>query len=120
MVESKIGVIFTALPFANQQGREALDAVLAASAYEAPLSLFFLDDSVWQLVKAQDPLQAGAKDYLSTFKALALYDVEDIFVSQDALAARHLSSEDLSIEVRVLSSQGIRDQLAAQDCIYRF
>lgn len=120
MVEKKIGVLFSALPFENQQGREALDAVLAASAYEAPLSLLFIGDGVWQLVKGQDPLQAHSKDYLSTFRALPLYEVDDIYVSSEALSARQLTEDDLALEVKVLNNDGLRQVLAAQDCIYRF
>ncbi|MED5523758.1 sulfurtransferase complex subunit TusC [Gallaecimonas pentaromativorans] len=120
MVDKAMAVIFTAPPFAGSFGREALDTVLAASAYEAPLSLIFTGDALWQLVKGQDPLQAGSKDYLSTFKALALYDIDAVYVSQKDLAARQLTQDDLSIEVSELDDQEIRELLATQDCIYRF
>ncbi|WKE67269.1 sulfurtransferase complex subunit TusC [Gallaecimonas kandeliae] len=120
MVEKRILVIFSAPPFAGFQGREALDAVLAASAYEQQLSLLFLDDGLWQLVKGQDPLQGRSKDYLSTFRALPLYEVEDIYVCGEALAKRGLSAADLSLEAKVLDSQGMAELLAQQQCIYRF
>ncbi|WP_406667584.1 sulfurtransferase complex subunit TusC [Gallaecimonas sp. GXIMD1310] len=120
MVEKHIGVIFSALPFANQQGREALDTVLAASAYEQPLSLFFIGDGVWQLVKDQQPEQAASKDYLATFKALSLYEVEHLYVQRSALSSRGLTAADLAIEVAVVDDTALQQLLARQDAIYRF
>ncbi len=40
-------------PYGSSLARDALDAVLASSAYDQQLSLLFMDDGVFQLLKNQ-------------------------------------------------------------------
>ena len=105
-----LGFVFRTAPHGCSSGREGLDAVLASSAYTENIHLFFIDDGVFQLLKHQQPKAILSRDYIATFKMLELYEVETIFVSEESLMARGLSTKDLIIDVIICK----HDQLVAE------
>ncbi|OAN17090.1 sulfurtransferase [Photobacterium jeanii] len=106
-----LGFVFRTAPHGVNSGREGLDAVLATSAYSEDLQLFFVGDGVFQLLKHQQPNEILSRDYIATFKMLELYDIEQVFVCQQSLAARGLTEEDLLIDVTVLDEADVANQL---------
>lgn len=98
-----IAIINRTAPFGNSNGQESLDLVLAASSYEQQVSLFFLDDGVYQLLKTQAPEVIESKNYSKTFQALSFYDVENLYVCTASLSERNLSIENLGVEVQLIS-----------------
>ncbi|AGH82333.1 intraceullular sulfur oxidation protein of DsrE family protein [Psychromonas sp. CNPT3] len=120
MKQKKIGIINRAASHGSAQGREALDLTLALSAFNESLSVFFMGDAVYQLLIGQDPDEILQKNFAPLFKMLALYDVENIYVCAEALAARHLQTKDLLIEVSVLDKHQLQQQLARQDQLLSF
>ncbi|TKB48535.1 sulfurtransferase complex subunit TusC [Ferrimonas sediminicola] len=96
-----LGILFTRAPHGTARGREALDLALLSASYDIPTRLFFSGDGVYQLLKAQQPDRIEARDYIATFKALPLYDVEEILVCGHSLNERGLCADDLLIEVAV-------------------
>jgi len=107
-------------PYGTGFAKEALDAILMTSAFEQEISLIFCDDGVWQLKSQQDTKSLNIKNFSLTFKALDLYDIKNIYVEQKALEERGLSSEDLLIPVKVISTEGLRQLLQQQDLILSF
>ncbi|BDY05377.1 sulfurtransferase complex subunit TusC [Ferrimonas sp. YFM] len=97
----QLGILFTRAPHGTPRGREALDLALLGASYDIPTRLFFCGDGVYQLLKDQQPGAIEGRDYIATFKALPLYDVEEIWVCATSLAERGLNGEDLLIEVEV-------------------
>ncbi|PKF60308.1 sulfurtransferase complex subunit TusC [Psychromonas sp. psych-6C06] len=120
MKEKKIGIINRCLPHGSSQGRESLDLTLAMSAFNESLSLFFIDDGVYQLLDGHNTSDTLQKHYQPLFKMLELYDVENIYVCQDSLWKRELAFSDLIIDVTVVDTQQIKTKLALQDQILSF
>lgn len=106
-----LGFVFRTVPHGVTAGREGLDAVLATSAYSEDLHLFFIGDGVFQLLKNQQPKTILSRDYIATFKMLALYDIENIFVCQQSLAERGITEDDMLIDVSVLSPDALTERL---------
>lgn len=109
------------MPHGNASGREGLDALLATSALTEDIDVFFLSDGVCQLLANQNPKEILARDYISTFKILPLYDINNIFVCADSLKERGIcENSEWVIEVNVINSTQIRDKLSEYDVVLKF
>lgn len=117
---SSTGFLFTQAPHTNASGREGLDAVLATSAYSEELCCLFVGEGVLQLLSAQEPEAQKLKDYVSAFKLLELYDIEDVLVSGSAMVSYGLTADDLIIDCEVLDDSAMADRLAQCDKVMRF
>ncbi len=82
-------------PYGTIYALESLEVVLIGAAFDQDVSLAFLDDGVFQLVKSQDTKEIGVKNFSPTFRALGDYDVTKLYVEKESLAERGLTAEDL-------------------------
>ena len=82
-------------PYGTIYALESLEVVLIGAAFEQNVSLAFVDDGVYQIVKNQDTKAIGMKNFSPTYKALGDFDVKQIYVEKESLDARGLTKEDL-------------------------
>lgn len=82
-------------PYGTIYALESLEVVLIGAAFDQDVSLAFLDDGVFQLVKAQDTKEIGVKNFSPTFRALGDYEVTKLYVEKESLAERGLTADDL-------------------------
>lgn len=101
-------------PFNTSHGREALDMVLALAAVEHSVSVLFCDDAVYQLLDTKQPANLGVKAYPRSFKLFNLYDIDQIYVCQQALTKRGISQQQLSIAATPLDAPAMTTLLAKQ------
>ncbi|HIP76564.1 MAG TPA: sulfurtransferase complex subunit TusC [Psychromonas hadalis] len=120
MSEKKIGVINRSVGHGCASARESLDLVLALSAFNESLSLFFMGDGVYQLLENQQPDAILQKNVQPMFKLLDLYDVENVYVCEKSLQQRGLSESQLVIDVIVLDAKILKDKLHQQDQLLSF
>lgn len=106
-------------PYGTQSGREGLEALLVAAAFDQAVSLLLLDDGVLHLLKNQND-GCGVKDCSPTFRSLPLYDVETVWVDAVSLRERGLALEDLLIPVELVDGAALPALLAHQDCVLSF
>ncbi|MCE9687319.1 sulfurtransferase complex subunit TusC [Shewanella sp. AS16] len=116
----KLCIVFRRAPHGTAHGREGLDLALLSASFEQEVSLLFMDEGVLNLLKQQQPELIGAKDYIATFKALPLYDVETVLVCKQSLAELGLSTGLLSIPVTVFNHEQIAGHLAQADEVLVF
>ncbi len=116
----KVAFIFHTAPHATSSGREGLDALLAASAYSEELAVFFIGEGVLQLLKEQDPAQVLSRDYISAFKLLDLYDIEQRYICEQSLQEWGVVENDLIVDGQLLSVQEIAEQWEAFDQLLTF
>ena len=107
-------------PYGQVNGQESLDLALAAGSFGQNVSLFFIEDGVFQLLTQQAPELIDAKNYSKAFAALEFYDIDNVFVCAESLAVRHLSAQDLSIEVQTLSNEQLQERLNQHQHILSF
>ncbi len=121
-------------PYGTIYAWESLEVVLIGAAFEQDVSLLFMDDGVYQLVKGMDTKGIGMKNFSPTYSALGDYDVNKIYVDREALAERGLGLDDLQHlvwedenedwaekdSIRLLSRDEIADLLETQDVIFNF
>src|SRR4030042_1459271 len=64
---------------------ESLEVVLIAAAFDQDVSLAFLDDGVYQIVKGQHTKNIDVKNFSPTYRALEGYDIEKLYVEKEWL-----------------------------------
>ena len=82
-------------PYGTIYAWESLEVVLIGAAFEQDVSMAFIDDGVYQLIKGQNTKELGVKNFSPTYTALGDYDVKKIYVEKESLEARGLTIEDL-------------------------
>ena len=107
-------------PFGTIYELESLEVVLIAATFDQDVSLAFLDDGVYEIVKGQNPKGIGIKNHAPTYRALEGYDVEKLYVERESMDARGLTEADLLVDVEVLSSTEMAELMAAQDVVLSF
>jgi len=82
-------------PYGTIYALESLEVVLIGAAFEQDVSLAFLDDGVFQLVKGQNTAGIGVKNFSPTYRALGDFEVTKLYVEKESLAERGLTQDDL-------------------------
>ena len=121
-------------PYGTIYAWESLEVVLIGAAFEQDVSLAFVDDGVFQLVKGQDTDDIGMKNFSKTYSALGDYEVTQIYVEKESLEARGLALDDLmhltyedededyaeKDSIKLVSSNELADIMEQQDVLYNF
>ena len=107
-------------PYGTIYALESLEVVLITATFDQDVSLAFIDDGVYELVKGQDTQGIGIKNHSKTYRALEGYDVEKLYVERESMQARGLDEDDLIVPVEVLSSAEMAELMAAQDVVLSF
>jgi len=121
-------------PYGTIYALESLEVVLIGAAFEQDVSMAFMDDGVYQIMKGQDTSTSHMKNFSPTYKALGDYDVSKLYVEQESLEERGLSVDDLmdltyedenddykeKPSIRVVDRQELADILDEQDVLLNF
>lgn len=124
----------TKAPYGTVYALESLEVVLIGAAFEQDVSLAFIGDGVYQLVKGQDTQDIGMKNFSPTYAALGDYDVNKIYVEKESLEERGLSLDDLQHltwedededwaekdSIRLVSRAELADVIDDQDVVLSF
>jgi tRNA 2-thiouridine synthesizing protein C len=121
-------------PYGTIYAWESLEVVLIGAAFDQDVSLAFLDDGVFQIVKGQDTSGVDMKNFSPTYAALGDYDVTKLYVEKESLEERGLSVDDLmpltyededddwaeKDSIRVVSRAELAEVMAEQDVVFSF
>ena len=119
-VSKQIAVVCRQPPYGSSLAREALDAAMAAAAFDQQVSMIFLGDGVWQLCRYQQSEGIGQRSLEKSLAMLPLYDVDRLYADADALRQRGLNASDLSLPVELLDGDAIAAMLHRQDVVLSF
>ncbi len=121
-------------PYGTIYAWESLEVVLIGAAFDQEVSLAFVDDGVYQLMKGQDTTEVGIKNFSPTYAALGDYDVNKIYIEKESLEARGLTLDDLQHlvwedededwaekdSIRVVTSAELAEIFETQDIVLSF
>ena len=82
-------------PYGTVYALEGLEVVLIGAAFEQDVSMAFIGDGVYQILKGQDTSDSDMKNFSPTFNALGDYEVTKLYVEQESLDERGLTVDDL-------------------------
>ena len=85
-----------------------------------PVSLLFIGDGLFQLIKGQSPELLDMKKHEAMLTALPMYDIEQIFVTEDDLKTNGLTEQDLALSVNVVSRDMISSLIQNHDSVMTF
>lgn len=107
-------------PYGTIYALESLEVVLITATFDQDVSLVFIDDGIYELVKGQQTKGIAIKNFSPSYRALDGYDVEKLYVDSDSLAQRGLTEQDLLVPVEVLDAQQMGLLMQQQDVILSF
>lgn len=114
-----ITVLLTHSPLDGIKARESLDLIFALSAVDHQVSVVFTQDAVYQLLPATDSQQVSVKDIRRSFKLFELYDIEQLYVSTEALEQRQLTFNELVPGLQPLDKVALSQLLNTQQHVIK-
>jgi tRNA 2-thiouridine synthesizing protein C len=121
-------------PYGTVYALESLEVVLIGAAFEQDVSVAFVDDGVYEIVKGQKTDGIGMKNFSPTYTALGDYEVTKLYVEKESLDARGLTLDDLmdlkwedededyaeKDSIHVVSSAELAEIMDEQDVVLSF
>lgn len=107
-------------PYGTIYALESLEVVLISAAFEQDVSLAFMDDGVYQLMKGINTDGIEMKSFSKTYRALEGYDIEKLYVERESMELRGLTEDDLVVDVQVVSKSEMGDLMNEQDVVLSF
>ncbi len=107
-------------PYGTIYALESLEVVMITAAFDQDVSVAFLDDGVYQVVKGQHTKGIDVKNFSPTYRALEGYDIEKLYVEKESMETRGLKESDFIVPVKVISVQEMADLMLTQDVILSF
>ena len=105
-------------PYGTVFSQEKLQMAMVFGAFELNVSMLFLGNGVFSLVKNQQSGTIGFHNFSRQYRALEqYYDIRDNYVDLASLEKSGLSEEDLLIPVAVINFDEIQALLREQDVI---
>ncbi|GHB08989.1 sulfurtransferase complex subunit TusC [Salinicola rhizosphaerae] len=98
-------VILRHAPHGSAWLREGLEVALVAAAFGKRVALMFQADGVYALMAGQQAGALGQKGTHPQIAMLEMYDIETLWVSEEALLQRGLEPDDLMLPVTLLDSR---------------
>lgn len=104
MAERSFLFVVRKSPYEGTGWREAMDTLLATSAFGQTVTLLLMGDGVLQLLKNQQPDRIAARSPLKHLASFSLYDIEQVYVQDAALARLGLTPAALTTEPAIISA----------------
>ena len=121
-------------PYGTVYALESLEVVLIGAAFDQDVSVAFIDDGVFQIVKGQDTTGIGMKNFSPNYRALGDYEVTKLYVEKESLEERGLTAADLmeityededddwaeKPSIRIVGRDELAELMGGQDVILSF
>jgi len=105
-------------PYGGYKAQQSLDIALASAVFEQDVIFVFLGDGVFQILSNQKPGAINAKPMGGALETLQLYGVEEVYVDQSSLDARHLTQSDLVVDAQALDNDKLVELINGADCVF--
>ena len=107
-----------AAPHGTSFSQEKLQMAMVFGAFELNVSMLFLDNGVYSLMKNQETKAIGFQNFAKQYQALEqYYDIREIYVDKYSLEKRMLKPDQLMIPVRLLDRSALKNLMHGQDFI---
>jgi len=106
-VSNKVVVLMRKAPYGSVYTAEAFRSIMGIAVFELDISVLFMDDGVYALVKGQNPAKLDMKPLGDAFPMLADVQVQELYVHDESLAERGLRPQDLVMDVKMVNGAQI-------------
>ncbi len=107
-------------PHGSIYSYEGLETVLIVAAYDQDVTMAFIGDGVFALVKDQDTDDIGIKGFIKTYPVLEQYEIEKVYVDRQSMTERGLTVDDFAIDVIVKDSDEIATLIEDQHAVISY
>lgn len=99
MAEDLKKIMFTVrkAPHGSIYVYEGLEVKLIMAAYDADISVVFMDDGVYALKEGQNTADLGIKGFAATYGVMVDYEISKVFVDRKSMEDRGMSEDDLLV-----------------------
>jgi tRNA 2-thiouridine synthesizing protein C len=111
-MSNKVAVLMRKAPYGSVYTAEGFRTIMGIAVFELDISVVFLDDGVYALVKSQQPGKLDMKPLGDGFPMLEEFGVRKFYVHDESLAERGLRVDDLVVPAEVVNSERIAEILA--------
>ena len=113
----KLLCVISAPPFAGSKVIEQIEVAMVGAVFDLEVSLLLTDDGVFAAMRDQNGESLGARSPGKVISGLPMYEIDAIYVDEDALEERQLDTSQLLEEVRTLSRAEQQSLLAATNIV---
>ncbi len=113
----KILFILDRPPFNGVDLQETLDLVLTTAVFDQQVALLFIEQAVLSIKSGLNPASQQLKDSSAVFKALEIYQIEDLYVEVESLQELGLKPVDLLLPVQEIYRCEVAELMSKQDLI---
>jgi tRNA 2-thiouridine synthesizing protein C len=103
-MSNKVAVVMRNAPYGSVYTAEGFRTIMGVAVFEMDISVVFVDDGVYGLVKGQNPEQLDMKPLGDGFPMLGDFGVSKFYVHDESLSDRGLSAEDLVVPAKLVNS----------------
>ena len=115
-----VTVLMRKAPYGSVYPAEGFRSMMGIGVFEMDLSVLFVDDGVYTLVKGQNPAALDMKPLGDGFPMLEDFGVNKFYVHDRSLKERGLTSEDLVIDAEIVDDAGANHVLASSGIVLPF
>lgn len=116
----KILIILSQPPYSSARAKEALDIALTSAAFEQEVSILFTQDAAYLLLDDQSPQGIEQKNLSNNLKALPMYDIDNLFIDEEALKARNMKANQIEASIEQVNKEQIANMIRDKDVVLRF
>jgi len=107
-------------PYGSVYTAEGFRSMMGLGVFEMDISVIFVDDGVYALVKGQNPASLDMKPLGEGFQMLPDFGVTKFYVHDQSLSERGLTPDDLVIGVELVDDAGIAHELESCEIVLPF
>lgn len=111
--------IQTRAPFDGLKAEEAQEMILAMASFGYSIQLLFLGHGIRQLFSHITP-PPNRRLFTKAYGALELYDIEEVYVSEQALLTHQVAIHDLAISCQKINDNKIASLYQQADIVWTF
>ena len=116
----RVAVLMRKAPYGSVYAAEGFRSMMGVGVFELDISVIFVDDGVYALLKGQDPEALEMKPLGDGFPMLPEFGVTKFYVHDGSLSERGLTVDDLVVDVEVLDEAGVARELESFGVVLPF
>lgn len=117
---NKVAVLMRKAPYGSVYTAEGFRSIMGIGVFELDISVVFVDDGVYALVKGQNPEELDMKPLGDGFPMLADFGVTKFYVHDQSLRERGLVPGDLVMDVAIVDSAEMAQVLESSGVVLPF
>lgn len=106
---NQVAILMRKAPYGTVYTAEGLRTLMGIGVFEMDISVLYVDDGVYALLKGQDPQALDMKPLGDAFPSLADFGVTKFYVHDASLAERGLTRADLVLDAEIVDGARIAE-----------